>query len=276
MKVIFGSVVYRAALEYLDDFLDSLDGQTFQEFEVLLVNDDLEDETLGEHVRKCANLSKKTTILKADEGQAIPLLRIHLLKEAKKRGGTLLILGDCDDFFSKDRVASAVWGYEPGFSFFYNEILNLEGQAVMPPMPGATESVRDIGECNYLGFTNTAVNLDKLDVAFLDSLREGQTNVFDWYFFSRLLLAGGRGKYLCRGKSYYRTHERNLAGEARNTEEARSRELQVKVEHYALLKKDSPYFEGLLADYSAGNVETKPDGQGLQKYYWWGLTERRG
>lgn len=276
MKVIFGSVVYRAALEYLDDFLDSLDGQTFQEFEVLLVNDDLEDETLGEHVRKCANLSKKTTILKADEGQAIPLLRIHLLKEAKKRGGTLLILGDCDDFFSGDRVASAVSGYEPEVSFLYNEILDFDGQAVMPPMPRSTESIRDIGERNYLGFTNTAVNLDKVDGDFLDGLREGKTNVFDWYFFSRLLLAGGRGKYLCRGKSYYRTHERNLAGEARNTEEARSRELQVKVEHYALLKKDSPYFEGLLADYSAGNVETKPDGQGLQKYYWWGLTERRG
>lgn len=276
MKVIFGSVVYRAALEYLDDFLDSLDGQTFQEFEVLLVNDDLEDETLGEHVRKCANLSKKTTILKADEGQAIPLLRIHLLKEAKKRGGTLLILGDCDDFFSGDRVASAVSGYEPEVSFLYNEILDFDGQAVMPPMPRSTESIRDIGERNYLGFTNTAVNLDKVDGDFLDGLREGKTNIFDWYFFSKLILAGGTGKYLRHGKSYYRMHERNLAGRVQNTEEARARELQVKLEHYELLKKDSPYFEGLLADYSAGDIEARPVGQEPQKYYWWGLTERRG
>lgn len=276
MKVIFGSVVYQTALKYLDDFLNSLNEQTYQQFEILLINDDLEKDVLNTYIQKYENLSGKTTVLKAAAGQAYYLLRILLLKEAKRRNGTILILGDCDDFFSRDRVAAVVSEYDPEVWFFYNEILDFDHKAVMPPMPEDTKSICDIGEQNYLGLSNTAVNLEKLNMDFLDSLQEGKTSIFDWYLFSRIVLAGGSGKYLCRGKSYYRIHEMNLAGIMQSKDHAQSKEIEIKLEHYRLLRKYSRYIEELLADYSANNIETRLGDRCSQKYFWWGLTERKG
>lgn len=275
MKVIFGSVVYQAALEYLDDFLSSLNEQTYQQFELLLINDDLEKEVLDTHIRKYRNLSGKTIVVKAEEGKAHYLLRILLLKEAKGRNATMLILGDCDDFFSKDRIASVVSEFEPEVWFLYNEILDFDHEPVMPPMPEYTRSIYDIGEHNYLGLSNTALNLEKLDMDFLESLEEGKTSIFDWYFFSRIVLAGGIGKYLCHGKSFYRIHGMNLAGIMQNTDSAQRKEIEIKLEHYRLLKNYSPYIEELLAEYSVNNIETRLHDKRPQKYFWWGLTERK-
>ncbi|MCM1213730.1 MAG: glycosyltransferase [Lachnospiraceae bacterium] len=275
MKVIFGSVVYPTALKYLDDFLKSLNEQTDQQFELLLVNDGIEKETLNAYIQKYKNLSEKTIVLKADAGQAYYLLRILLLKEAKRREGTILILGDCDDFFSRDRVTSVVSEYKPEMWFFYNEILDFAYKPVMPILPKETKSIYNIAEYNYLGLSNTAINLDKLSIDFLNSLQEGNTSIFDWYLFSRIVLAGGGGMYLCHGKSYYRIHEMNLAGIMQNTEDAINKEIRIKLEHYRLLKNYSQYIEGLLADYSAGNIEKRISEKCPQKFFWWGLTERR-
>ena len=67
----------------------------------------------------------------------------------------------------------------------------------------------------------------------------------------------------------------NLAGIMQNTDSAQRKEIEIKLEHYRLLKNYSPYIEELLAEYSVNNIETRLHDKRPQKYFWWGLTERK-
>ena len=79
-------------------------------------------------------------------------------------------------------------------AFFYNEIVDMNGRKLMPKLPDIVYGCEDIGEYNFLGMSNTAVNLNKLDIKFIESLNEYKYDIFDWYFYTRILLLGLKGK----------------------------------------------------------------------------------
>ena len=43
MRVAFGTVVYKAAYKFYKDFIDTINKQDAKEFDVILLNDDLDD-----------------------------------------------------------------------------------------------------------------------------------------------------------------------------------------------------------------------------------------
>lgn len=273
MKVVVASVVYKAALEYLNDFLGSVSEQnTDQDFTVLLLNDDIPEKQL-EHIIQESPLKKGQDIvsLSSHRGSSICQLRVQLLREAKLRGFEFMLLADCDDMLSASRLACYLKAIGPQYSFYYNELLDFAGHAVMPKLPAETRSWKQIGEENYLGMGNTGIDLRAFSLEFIDSLSVEKIFVFDWYLFSRILLAGMRGKKVEGCYTYYRIHDGNIAGRVCWSEEQVHKEIAIKMQHYSLLKSYDPYYRMLLDRYEKLQYAQIPQRKDEDSAFWWGL-----
>lgn len=268
MKVAFGTVIYPNAMKYAEEFVNSLNSQTFTQFEALIINDHVEktlvDESFG-------SLKTKNTIIEYDRQFTPVELRVMLLLEAMQRDYDVLIIGDFDDCFSEDRVEKVlqtVWEND-SYSFFYNEITAFDGRHVMPALPTTTDSINCILDYNYLGLSNTAIRLKALDTDFIRSLSEFKDSIFDWYLFSRILLENRTGLFVPDAVSFYRFHEDNLVGEISNNSKKIEYEIQVKKTHYRYLRARSPILLNRYNDYIIGNYSYTGEDT---LHYWWGYT----
>ena len=120
--------------------------------------------------------------------------------------------------------------------------------------------------------SNGSLNLRRLTIDFIDSLKNGKTNVFDWYLYSRLLLRGERGKKVTRGFTLYRIYEDNFAGKCNYNQEAIEKEIAIKKVHFSLLSEYSDYYRMLMDLYETNQVDetnVREDG------FWWSLTKGR-
>lgn len=268
-KIIFGSVVYKSAEKYLKDFFTSLEQQGNELFSILLLNDDIGDADLKSIVSpyalhiECIEYRNRTPVQ----------LRIELLRQAKLRQADLLILGDCDDYFSHNRVQNIINTYEEHLdkAFFYNDLVNMNGERLMPELPKEVIGFKDIGEYNFLGLSNTAVNIDKLSYEFIESLKEYHYYIFDWYFYSRILLLGLSGVKVQNCNTIYRLHENNLAGIAEMSYADIKREIMVKKQMYESLEKYNFYYALKRQQYQDKNQLEILDEQ--KQHYWWNLTK---
>lgn len=268
-KIIFGSVVYKSAEKYLKDFFTSLEQQGNELFSILLLNDDIGDADLKSIVSpyalhiECIEYRNRTPVQ----------LRIELLRQAKLRQADLLILGDCDDYFSHNRVQNIINTYENHLdkAFFYNDLVNTNGERLMPELPKEVIRFEDIGEYNFLGLSNTAVNIDKLSYEFIESLKEYHYYIFDWYFYSRILLLGLSGVKVQNCNTIYRLHENNLAGIAEMSYADIKREIMVKKQLYECLEKYNFYYALKRQQYQDKNQLEILDEQ--KQHYWWNLTK---
>lgn len=269
----FGSVIFNDNLKFFRAFLSSIDAQTTHEFKLLLINDDVEPQKLRSILNEYPRINENMTLINTNGKYEPYELRILMIMEAKKNDGELLIIGDSDDLFLKNRVKCLIDFYRNNsqFHFFYNDLLFMDGENVMPKLPEVTSNIRDIGECNYLGLSNTAINVKLLDEKLFDELRGGKTRVFDWYLYSVLLNAGWKGAHVKNTGTIYRIYEQNIAGVVKDTVSAVDKEYQIKMEHYGLLKDDNEYFKNLYDKYSLLDVRDYYVQKIKQKDYWWNI-----
>lgn len=269
MKVLFGSVVYQAAEKYLPDFFNSIEKQLEKNFSLLLLNDDMDSAMLQNRISEHSFTAEIISIKNKTPVQ----LRVELLKAAKQKNADLLILGDCDDYFSDNRVGSILNLFRTSMDsvFFYNRIVNEEGANLMPEFPKHICDFKEIGEYNFLGLSNTALNMRKISYEFISSLEEFGYEVFDWYLFSRMLLEGMCGEMVDGCSTVYRLHENNIAGISKFNEVNVKREVEVKSKHYSSLKKYHPYYEEKFIQYKTQNGYQFLRGQDY--YFWWNLSK---
>lgn len=264
MKIAVGSVLYPAAEKYLEEFFESLDRQTYGIFDFLLLNDGvIKNRVMDYYFCKWAGRLELADF--SGKGYAPYQLRIELLKRAKALGYELLILCDCDDKYPVNRVERIVEECSDDYSFYYNEIRSFSGNTLFPKLPEVTDSVEKILEENYLGLSNTALMLRKLSNSFLDSLQEGNTKIFDWYLFSRILLDGGVGRMVADTCSYYRLHENNVAGICPEIK----KELEIKIRHYELLAGHDCRYKELVDLYKQANILDEKEQEPTEAQFWW-------
>ncbi len=271
MKVWFGSVIYKEAEDYFEDFINSLKKQSEKGFEVFFLNDNYTDGEIKKLGKKMEGL-KRDGILKPSKKMTPVRLRIELLRRAKKDGVDLLVLGDCDDYFSEDRMESMKKAYikDPDAAFYYNPIRSFAGNPVMGRLPDAVYDYRNIGECNFLGLSNTAINLSAFNISEIDSMDEFDGKVFDWYFFSRILLLGKYGIKADGGETFYRIHAGNIAGTPEHSKDKIQAEIEIKRNHYYWLRKYSRYYEEKYEQYCNCDRFVVPN-KDCSKF-WWDLT----
>ncbi len=238
MCFLFGTVVYKSAFKYIDEFLTSLNAQLFKDFKLLIINDNVPESDLKialEHYYgtfEIVQYNKQFTPIE---------FRVKLLLEAKKRNAELLIMGDFDDIFDKHRIEKVVDCARKNqkYSFYYNTIFSFDYRPLMPSLPLVTDSIHNIADYNYLGLSNTAIRVKDLTIDFIKSLTGCQQMIFDWYLYSRLLLESLRGCFVPGAVTLYRFHENNIVGMQASGPEQIQKEVNVKTEHYKSLKDRS-------------------------------------
>lgn len=261
--IAFGTVVYREALGFFAEFLQSIDNQTFKEFDLLIINDGVDESELKVRLDETSINSyviNNTTNLKPAD------LRVKLIEESKKRGYNLLVIGDCDDLFATTRVEliDKVQKKKPEYTFYYNELLRFDFTPAMKDIPSTTEEISQILQNNYIGMSNAALNLDKLSLDFIDSLKGCQSFVFDWYLFSRILCSGGKGVLVEKAITYYRIYSGNFVGLDAEVD----RELEVKKMHYSMMVDYNPIYGSLLEKINSldmNNIQV----QLKDNSFWW-------
>ncbi len=270
MKAVFGTVIYNQAMEYAQEFIESINNQVDQEFEVLIVNDNVKE---CEAQKLAKKIKYPLNIINKPYKMGIAELRIFLIDIAKKLHYNLLVLGDFDDCFSNNRVKEVVQKYDNDYTFFYNQIITFEGHELFEYLPKKLLCVEDIIESNFLGLSNTAINLDMISTNFIESLKEAKTNIFDWYLYTRLLMDGKKGKFIDHAKTIYRIHDNNLAGLEKKDDAQIEKEIRIKLEHYNFLKNRMEIFQELYEKYSLDDVKNfiNENNEG----YWWGCLKTR-
>src|SRR5690625_1022124 len=103
MNIAFGTVIYKEGYDYVKDFVKSINNQTYEDFDILILNDNLNDNELDFVI---SNLKNEVRVLNNKNKQKPHELRIELIKWSKRKKYDLLILGDFDDTFSEDRISS--------------------------------------------------------------------------------------------------------------------------------------------------------------------------
>ena len=172
MKTAVGSVIFEEASKYLGDFFESLETQTDQDFSVILINDNISSEHLEKIIAGVSPGLKDRLYIGNRNGKKLSpgMLRVELLQEAFSLKTDLLIMMDCDDKASENRVSCIKEQFDPVYTFFYNELLDFDGKSVMKQLPAYTLDYRDIGQSNYLGMSNGAIYLKGISQEFIESL----------------------------------------------------------------------------------------------------------
>lgn len=266
--IAFGTVVYNNAVPYFTEFIESIKNQSYKDFSLLIINDDV----LADDLQKKLNDLKVDNyiIISNADGKSPVELRVKLLEEAKKNNFDLLIIGDCDDTFALNRVEKIVSSYEtnPNITFYYNMLLQFNKQRVMEDLPYITTGINNILESNYLGLSNTAINLKKISIQFIESLTECDSFVFDWYLFSRILLNGGQGIFVSDTYTLYRIYENNYAGLTSAAEQQIYKEYEVKKKHFTLLSPYDDVFQMLLEKYQVLSLEQYTQNSNNTGFWW--------
>jgi hypothetical protein len=278
MRVVFGTVVYEAAYKFHKEFIETINNQDTMEFDVLLLNDNLELDKFDAIIK---GIDRNVLTLESTQNSTIPETRIELMKWAKQHEYDLLILGDFDDTMSKNRISETILDFDAEYCFYYNELYYLNtGKKFFTTLPPSVESILPILECNFLGLSNTALNLNMVDMDILDILYNKQTVAFDWIIYSILLLRGYKGKRVDGCKTYYRIYDQNTAGETDMSIEGLKKEIEIKRDHYSKLFDIDSVYDDLQMVYNKLNDSFEEYAHVLlinariNNRYWWGKLDR--
>lgn len=271
MRIAFGTVIYEQAWEWWNEFVESLNAQITQKFDVLILNDGVSKEkaSLLKEV-----LNYNTYIYDVEKQATISEIRIQLLQIAKEKGYDLLVIGDFDDTFAPNRVENIIKKWKEDITFYYHNLqYEKSNELIFSELPKHLEGIEEVLESNFLGLSNTAINLTLISEDFINSLENVKTNIFDWYLYSKILIAGGRGCIVENTYTIYRQQENNLAGIQVTDSKAIRKEIMIKKQHYIMLKKELEIAEQLLLKYE--ELEKHNDRYLITyknnetKKYWW-------
>lgn len=243
VKTALCTVVYPSAWKWVNQFVECIN-KSEGNYTLVIINDGVDNELVHKAFSNCRYI-----IEDAKPSNTISECRIQLLNVLVENNFQLAIFNDFDDMFSPNRIVMYQENYIPGKNFYYNNLMLADDSLLFSELPNSIESVDGVLQSNFLGLGNTGVNIGEISADFIKSLENVSTNVFDWYFYTRLLLNGFKGNIIENTVNYYRLGEFNLAGVAEANQASMNKELQVKICHYRLLKKYDPVFNDLYNRY---------------------------
>lgn len=240
-KIAFLTTIFPINDQYLTDCFDSIEQQTFKDFDVVVVNDGYKN--FDALKKKYATLN----IIELPYKNTPSKNREYGINYVKNMGYDILIFGDSDDYFEKNRVKKSIellkvhdivvndlslfnTGGIYNHRYFSNRIPNYE-----------IIDFDFILEKNIFGLSNTAIKLDLVDSVDFDS----HIIAVDWYFFSLLLLKAKHAIFTNETQTFYRQYGENTIGIGEITVDNVWNIIKVKKTHYLLMKKHHPCYEEL-------------------------------
>lgn len=280
-KVVFLTTAFPIANDIAFDYFQSLDKQTYNNFDVLIVNDGFIN--LQYYKTKFHNLN----IIEVCAGESIAENREILIKTALSNGYEYAVFGDFDDCFESNRIEIAVTLLSDR-DIVVNELVPFnESGVINGAMFGNRfnnnqDIVLDtILDKNIFGLSNTSVRLNCLndmEFEFADSLI-----AVDWFFFSLLLLKKLTACFTNKTITYYRQHQSNIVGSSAISAESIKLSIKVRTAHYNSILKYSNIFERYKIRNDKLSIEVEnleklesivnKNIRGLSKPLWWEILE---
>ncbi len=231
---------------YLEQFFDSLVGQTFSKWDLVIVNDGFDG------LKSLLKNYSQLNIYIINGLNNIVKNREIAIRYARSNGYENIIFGDADDYFSSNRIAHSIELLRT-YDIVVNDLSSVDsnGQPIVDKLFSARIKNNQIiekkftREKNIFGLSNTATKAHFFDNIVFDE----RVVALDWFIFSQILSNGDiEAIFTNEVLTYYRQHELNTAGIGKAiTPELIITELRIKRLHYsALADIDSSYSDLLL------------------------------
>lgn len=240
MKVAFLTTIFPMNKQYLYDSFDSLTTQTYRDFDIVVVNDGYKDftdiETVYNQTLHIIELQYENTPAKNRE---------YGINYCIDSGYDILIFGDSDDYFEKNRVEKSIELLKEheivvnDLSLFDENGIYEEKYLSHRLQNLQIVDLEFIKDKNIFGLSNTAINLDKLQKLIIPD----DLVAVDWYVFSLLLMSGKKSIFTNETVSCYRQHEQNTIGLKKLDKESFKKGINVKQKHYEALNKIDKQFD---------------------------------
>ena len=209
MKIAFLTTVFPMEENFLYDFLDSLKNQTYQNFDLIVVNDGYKD---FDSTKAVYNQMLNITELQYSDTPAKN--REYGINYCIDNGYDILIFGDSDDYFESNRVEKSLEFLKKS-DIVVNDLNLFNGNGVYEEKY-LSHRLKNLDvvdfeflkDKNIFGMTNTAIKLENISKVTFDD----KIVAVDWYFFKTLLGQGLKAIFTNETVSFYRQYENNTVG----------------------------------------------------------------
>ena len=202
MKVACLTVIYPGVEDFIEEYLQSIQRQTFKDFDLVVINDRFPlpiEQTL-----KSMNIEAKVfDCFQTPQGN-----RLYGLKMCHELGYELVVCSDADDVMFDDRIERIVAYFQENEDekIVYNNLVNDRFDLFYKDCI----TLYDILEFNVLGYGALSVKSDL--IPFILEHGNEKVPVFDWWFALIYLLHHPKVDFLGEVYSRYRTHSDNYVG----------------------------------------------------------------
>jgi len=187
-NVAFLTTIFPMEERFLIDFFDSLSGQTYDNFDVIVVNDGYDN--------------------------FYDVNREYGINYCIKRKYDILIFGDSDDYFSNNRVELSLNMLNSN-DIVVNDVSLFSDRGVYETMyisnrlsDNSKVNFNYIKNKNIFGLSNTALKINILSKVSFDK----DLVAVDWYLYKSLLKNSCKAIFTNKAITYYRQHKDNTIG----------------------------------------------------------------
>lgn len=230
---VFLTVVYPTALPYLCDVYKSAKMQTRQDFDILVVNDGCDCNSI-----KAALPELNVIIINAAGGFSAN--RIQGIEYARTHNYEYLLFCDADDTFSPVRYEHTIEEFAHKEADIIVSNLNIVDEKLnilikdyfSKEIPQSCWIDADfIQDKNIFGMSNTAIRLSALH----HPISIPETPIVDWYLYTILLIDGLKALYTEESFVDYRQYSDNMIGINKFDVTSVRKLTNLKLNHYKLL-----------------------------------------
>jgi glycosyltransferase involved in cell wall biosynthesis len=259
-------VVYPAVKKYLYEYLESLENQSNNKFDLLLANDGLTN--TEEYLKHYPTLK---VILHKLTG-SITEIRIQIIQLALEAGYKKIIFTDCDDTIAINRieVTEELLDYDP---IIFNDLNVTNESGVVKEKNYFSNRLKDKSlinsndflHCNMMGLSNAATTNIVLS-KIINNIKNRTIIAFDWLLWTYAINNGYQAKFTNSTTTNYRVYPKNIAGLPQPiNKESVLRGLAIKEKHYNELSSYSEQYSHLNKIFSDANKKSQ-DKQWLDEY----------
>jgi hypothetical protein len=207
-NIAFLTTVFPQNEEFLKDFFESLSRQTFRDFDLVIINNNLKN------LNYYKNVYSKLRIIDINSSGSIAKNRELGINYCIEKKYDVLIFGDSDDYFKNNRVEKSLELLKKK-EVIVNDlsIFNKYGVYEKKYLSNRLKNLdiidyEFIKDKNIFGMSNTAIKLKNISKVIFDD------NIIpiDWFFFRAILKQGLKALFTNETETFYRQHKNNTVG----------------------------------------------------------------
>jgi len=224
MNYIF-STIYPDSKKYFDEFINSINSQTYKNFKIFLV---LNGTNLTKNQKN--KINNDYSIFKINTGWQKS--RVEGLKKLLKNKPKFIFFADSDDILDKNRIKLSLNKIGKNDFLVNNCYLfqkKLTNKKIWLNRKSKKITLKQIDYKNYVGCSNTTVK----GIALKKILKQIDIKLvaFDWCMAKLLLLNKYKGIYIRHPLTYYRQYSNNTSSLIKITKKKIKKDLKCKLEN---------------------------------------------